>query len=679
MDNCTLALEYWRKFSLPSRLLDIETLCDDMRESKSLSIIGRKRLNDTTKVFRSKPPNEQLELITDTLRAYQEEVDQLSRRSKYSEGAFYNIFKDLQDAPDPIPFLEELLTTYNSDNHQELTQLKKDITQYEDEFKSLKNQDVTIRNLEEKISQLELNSNETTLEETILQLQHDQHALERRYNTALENLHDSQSHASRTQHQLLSYQSQTDIQIEALKSERDLLLGNTDRELSQVAELNRNVKDLEKRLLEKEQQEQQQQLHRNELLLHQQKQHQHQHQEEEEEKKVIASGNDKTVIVYLQREIDSITSELNQKKKYIEDILVETSTLQKENSILKLELDNRRPMEEELQNVRRQANLFKRIAFNEQSDSDNEDIADENNMNVDVLLLARVKQLEIQASNFRKREEELREELKQSQELVEINQEKCKEVTTLVSRLEHDLEQRTYHNSNINTLNMTKATKADQGLMELLGENDSIHINSKSNIGNSSSNSIIVQSPGSFLNSHDSVNSDQMANILQGQRDRYKEQLAVVEKSLTHAQERVAYERAQYEKVYADNMSLYARIRFLQSQTGDKKWIGSPERPNDLENGMNVDHRYGNAYEEQLNPFSEFGDIEKKRQLDTLNVGDRVLYGTLSTFISTKSGRATLILYLLIMHVLTAFSLYFLVTHVDVGCDLNIDHIAHLA
>lgn len=150
---------------------------------------GRKRLNEVTKTFRNKKPEEQVASVLDVLKAYQEEIDQLSKRSKFSEAAFYSLYKAIYDAPDPITLLEGLhsqgilarhsrnyqkkslfyLLTYDvvlcvffctmffsvvtssSSSQLEIVRLRSELMQYETEFQQLKNQDITIRRLEEVI------------------------------------------------------------------------------------------------------------------------------------------------------------------------------------------------------------------------------------------------------------------------------------------------------------------------------------------------------------------------------------------------------------------------------------------------------------------------------------------------------------------------------------------------
>ena len=95
-------LEIWKQFDIEGVKTRLEKSCVEMREMKTGSIAGRKRLNDLTKAFRSNSSttgaNTSLS-VTDLLKAYQEEIDQLSRRSKLSETAFFALLKSLHDLP----------------------------------------------------------------------------------------------------------------------------------------------------------------------------------------------------------------------------------------------------------------------------------------------------------------------------------------------------------------------------------------------------------------------------------------------------------------------------------------------------------------------------------------------------------------------------------------------------
>jgi len=108
-------LSFWQgTFNLSDRRSSLEAACLEMKEQKAASIVGRRRLNDITRSFRSRggvggagaaaasastatnPPRSNDAAIasavaateagiTEVLKAYQDEVDQLARRAKFGE------------------------------------------------------------------------------------------------------------------------------------------------------------------------------------------------------------------------------------------------------------------------------------------------------------------------------------------------------------------------------------------------------------------------------------------------------------------------------------------------------------------------------------------------------------------------------------------------------------------
>jgi homeobox protein cut-like len=95
--------------------------------------------------------------MLELLKAFQDEIDRLNKRAKYCEGAFFALYKSIYDAPDPAPLLERLIVSENSKGAQvlEIVKLKKELDEYEEEFLRLKNQEVTIRKLEDQIQDLQ--------------------------------------------------------------------------------------------------------------------------------------------------------------------------------------------------------------------------------------------------------------------------------------------------------------------------------------------------------------------------------------------------------------------------------------------------------------------------------------------------------------------------------------------
>lgn len=63
--------------------------------------------------FKKASPEEKLSLFNTLLKGYQEEVDNLTKRAKYGENAFLNIYQKLYEAPDPYPALESVSVSSN--------------------------------------------------------------------------------------------------------------------------------------------------------------------------------------------------------------------------------------------------------------------------------------------------------------------------------------------------------------------------------------------------------------------------------------------------------------------------------------------------------------------------------------------------------------------------------------
>ena len=139
------AIQFWRDFQFDTQRIQWDKVCTEMREMKTQSITGRKRLNELTKTFRAlKTKEEQNQSIFELLKAYQEEIDQLSRRSKFSESSYLQVYKSMNEAPNPLEVIEHLLShavsVSESSQALEIQRLTQELSQYDAEFQQLKNQ-----------------------------------------------------------------------------------------------------------------------------------------------------------------------------------------------------------------------------------------------------------------------------------------------------------------------------------------------------------------------------------------------------------------------------------------------------------------------------------------------------------------------------------------------------------
>jgi homeobox protein cut-like len=260
LGDASVVLEFWKEFDLDTRRLTLDQNCVDMREMKTSSINGRKRLNDATKVFRGKTRDEQAGGITELLKLYQEEIDQLSRRSKFSESAFYSLYKSIYDAPNPSISIEGLINMVaaTSTNQLEIERLRGELAQYDEEFQLLKNQDITIRRLEDQLEEYRGQIEDKVMEEVfkrtkevegqaelrISEVREVQRTSERRLAAVVETMKQAQSSTDRAQTQMFEISSQAEERVGALSSENAILAEGMERALGRVSELEGEISAL---------------------------------------------------------------------------------------------------------------------------------------------------------------------------------------------------------------------------------------------------------------------------------------------------------------------------------------------------------------------------------------------------------------------------------------------------
>ena len=136
--------------------------------------------------------------------------------------------------------------------------------------------------------------------------------------------------------------------------------------------------------------------------------------------------------------------------------------------------------------------------------------------------------------------------------------------------------------------------------------------------------------PSSITTPTDTANnSESLVQILQSQRDRFKERLQTVERQLQDAQQTLATLRADKAELEQDNLDLYGKIRYLQGyafrtqqgghtqdarsdQLGRRSLAAAEEGRREL--NTSVEGKYRQLYEQKMNPFAQFSQSEKQRK-----------------------------------------------------------------
>ncbi|KAF5094700.1 hypothetical protein D0Z00_003425 [Geotrichum galactomycetum] len=150
------AIKTWSEIGLTSLQRSLDDQGVDILENQKASLISRKELASRTKTFKKLPDDEKLTEIKSLLKLYQSEIDNLTKRGKFAETSFMNIYKVLAEAPDPTPLLEASVDSVLSASEvsqltDENTKLKNKLAKYAD-----------YENIKAKLMQLELKSIETS-------------------------------------------------------------------------------------------------------------------------------------------------------------------------------------------------------------------------------------------------------------------------------------------------------------------------------------------------------------------------------------------------------------------------------------------------------------------------------------------------------------------------------------
>lgn len=92
--------------------------------------------------------NEKFSAIKTLLKAYQTEIDSLTRRSKSSETAFLHVYKLLAEAPDPYPLLDAAVDQTIKAAQSDL--LTSEVSRLKEENTELKNKVADLGNVDDK-------------------------------------------------------------------------------------------------------------------------------------------------------------------------------------------------------------------------------------------------------------------------------------------------------------------------------------------------------------------------------------------------------------------------------------------------------------------------------------------------------------------------------------------------
>jgi len=752
------ALQSWAEIDLPALRPNLEQTVQSLVESRETSLQARKSLGERTKTLKRAiktasddgTPTSISSLAAEckaTIKAYQGEIDSLTKRCKLSESNFTKLYDVIYNREDPAASLrramdivqsrddqlenllgameelngelegvrekeqawaaerEELLNQLknselknadeNNNNNsalslaerEELIQLRSEVAEYEVEFKGLKNQDITIRKLEQKIEQME-KDREHEIQTELSKAREELAEVEgRRATEALEReavtsrkvqslelqLRAERAGREASASQLLAAEDGLGEHEAAWEAQKQILVGDADRLREELAECARERDEVRLRMeavLERDEGISGKMLSSSgsdgisppssggaKMLLAEYMSERKAYEAEIGE----LSDTCNALREELRAKEDSISEERTSTKSKIEVLERERVSLTNKLASLELKVASA-PSQDVVDKMRHELRILKRLEYNAMDlDHDRSDPETTVGDDLESVLVAKLRKVE--ADLVRERREKS-EGMKERDELnSELNKVKkaLGEAEELVASLENDLQlavqtpnaSKTTSRSNSSSTELPYATTTSPNpntLQQVLDPNAPLVIDSTPKAKTTTPSAA----------SQERANDDHsVATIVMAQRDRLRARCDALEAERDSFKRELQVQVQTSESLKTDNTKLYEKVRYLQSFNATSGGSSMRGRNSSLSSDRDLDiEALESRYEASVDPFRQFSRAERQRKYNEMSPLEKVVFIVAKTTLGSKEMRKALFFYVLGMHLLVFVTTY---------------------
>lgn len=595
---------------------------------------SRKRLIEQSREFKKNTPEDLRKQVAPLLKSFQGEIDALSKRSKEAEAAFLTVYKRLIDVPDPVPALDlgqqlEIKVQRLHDIETENQKLRETLEEYNKEFAEVKNQEVTIKALKEKIREYEqtLKSQAETIaleKEQKLQndfaekerkLQETQMSTTSKLEEAEHKLQTLQTALEKTRTELFDLKTKYDEETTAKADEIEMIMTDLERANQRAEVAQREAETLREQLSSAN--------HSLQLASQIQK-------APDVAIEVLTRSSLEVELAAKEREIAQLVEDVQRLQasltKLRENSASQISQLEQQlnakNSTLK-QLEEKLKGQADYEEVKKELNTLKSMEFAPSEGAGTQD----STKPLEVLLLEKNRSLQSENATLRISNSDLSGRCAELQIHLTEATAKAVEQKELIARLEQDL-------STIQSIQRPDAEGASEQGLEKIPE----PIKEATALFYGPS----VSSSGTLPEGQ----VDSLLSIISSQRERFRTRNQELEAESRMAQHTIQALQSELDSLRADNIKLFEKIKFLQSYPG--RGIGSDD----------TELRYSSQYEERLDPFSSFSKRERQRKYLGLSPWDKATLGMGRLILSNKMARTIGFFYTLFLHCLVFLVLY---------------------
>ncbi|XP_057447080.1 protein CASP-like isoform X5 [Lotus japonicus] len=527
--------------------------------------------------------------------------------------------------------------------------MKVELEEFRTEATHLKNQQATIRRLEERNRQLEQQMEEKVKEiveikqrslaeenqKTLEILKEREQVLQDQLQNAKESVSNMQKLHELAQNQLFELRAQSDEDRAAKQSEVTLLMDEVERAQTMLLSLERQKGMLQSQL--------------------------HTANEDTEIKKsdnldtnsvLENSLNAKEKLISeLNMELHNIETALsNEREEHINEVKKLTAMLNEKETALeemKKELQTR-PTEKMVDDLRKKVKILQAVGYNSIEAEDWEVATSGEEMSkMESLLLDKNRKMEHELTQLKVTLSEKTSLLETAEQKITELAAKVNEQQKLIQKLEDDILKGYSSNSKDR-----KGTFLDDWDLSEAGG------------GEASEQSTADQRQVALDQDQSS-----MLKVICNQRDRFRTRLRETEEEIRQLKEKIGVLTVELEKTKADNVKLYGKIRYVQDYSlekvvsrGSKKICFSflVQYAEDVESGFasDVESKYKKIYEDDINPFAAFSKKERDQRYKELGFRDRITLSSGRFLLGNKYARTFAFFYTIGLHVLVFTCLY---------------------
>ncbi|XP_028276475.1 cut-like homeobox 1b isoform X3 [Parambassis ranga] len=645
--NAGSMFQYWKRFDLQQLQKELDATATQLANRQDESEQSRKKLIDLSREFKKNTPEDLRKQVAPLLKSFQGEIDALSKRSKEAEAAFLNVYKKIIDVPDPVPVLElaqqlQLKLQRMHDIETENTKLRETLEDYNKEFAEVKNQEVTIKALKEKIREYEQslkNQAENLAQEKQLQLHNDYAEKERKLQESQDSMSSRLEEAEHKAQSLQTALETTQAELFDLKTKYD------EESTAKADEIEMVMTDLERANQRAEAAQREAESLREQLSLKNQSQPLSSpakaDADTEQSAEVASHSNLEAELRAKERETAQLVEDVQRLQASLTKLRETTSSqitqleqqLSSKSAVLK-ELEEKLQKQADYEEVKKELSILKAMEF-----GTSESVQDSSKP-LEVLLLERNRTLQSESAALRIANTELSGRYTELQVEFSAAVRTSTEQKELILKLEHDL-------STIQAMSRPDA--------------DGSEVSSMGNIPEPIKEATAMFA-GSGMSPHPELPQGQMdslLSIISSQRERFRSRNQELEAENRSMQQTMQALQNELDSLRADNIKLYEKIKFLQSYPGR------------AEGSDDTVMRYSSQYEERLDPFASFSKRERQRRYLSLSPWDKATLSLGRVILSNKMARTIAFFYTLFLHCLVFLVLYKTAWSESIGRDCS--------